>query len=253
VEGSPIFYSPFYVSGIRQFGDAMLHAEFPSAPKSWSLILSPSVAPTLDITLPKGTAKVLTAKSGALVVLVRDDALIDRPIAEWTREYSSPGSLAIFDTYNALEHDGFGYHSFLYANEKSQALLYIYNSWLVGIGDVLGIPSPRRHHAEPRSRRIDPRPLGTSLTRLWGDVFRGDRCFQRFIEGGDAIEDTPHKLQFYHQWGSVDGKPRLYVLQNEALPPWFERQMPSHALGGVYSFPGNQALTAAAPLNCVRK
>ena len=250
VEGSPIFYPSFYVSGVRQFGDAMLHAEFPHAPKAWSTILTPSVAPVIDITVPKGAAKVLQAKSGKLIALIRDDALIDRPIAEWTRKNSAPDSLVIFNTYNALEHDAFGYHSFLYSDQKSRALLYIYDSWLEGAGDVLGIPSPNAVTLSHEIAETIHDPLGTSLTRLWGDAFNDNRCFQRFIEVGDAVENAEPKLQFYDQWGGVNGKPKLFVLQTEAMLPWFERQTPSHALGHAYSFPGNQALTRAAPLDC---
>lgn len=250
VEGSPIFYPSFYVSGVRQFGDAMLHAEFANAPKAWSTMLSPSVAPAIDITIPKGEANVLQAKSGELIALIRDDTLIDRPIAQWTRENSSPESLVIFNTYNALEHDAFGYHSFVYSDQKSEALLYIYDSWLEGAGDVLGIPSPNAVTLSHEVAETIHDPLGTSLTRRWGDAFNRNRCFQRFIEVGDAVEDAKPILQFYDQWGNVNGKPKLFVLQNEAMLPWFERQTPSHALGHAYSFPGNQALRRAAPVDC---
>lgn len=253
VKGSPIFYPSFYASGIRQFADAMLHAEFPHAPKAWSTELSPSVAAAIDITIPRGDAKVLTAKSGRLVAIIRDDSLIDRPIAEWTRDNSAPDTLAIFNTFNALEHDAFGYHSFLYSDQKSQARLYIYNSWFEDVGDVLGIPSPSATTLSHEVAESVHDPLGTSLTRLWGDAFRHDRCFQRYIEVGDAVEDAPPKLQFYDQWGSMNGEPRLYVLQNEAMLPWFERQTPSHAQNGAYSFPGNQALTKAAPFDCKKR
>ena len=252
VEGSPIFYPSFYVSGVRQFADAMLHAEFPNAAEGWTLTLSPSVAPTLDITVPKGDARVIKAKSGKLVVLIRDDSVIDQPIMQWTRDYDSPGSLVIFNTFNALEHNAFGYHSFVYSDQRAQALQFIYNSWLVGIGDAVGFPSPDAVTLSHEIAEVIHDPLGTSTTRRWGDAFRKNRCFQRYIEVGDAVEYAPPRLQFYDQWGDVDGKPRLYTLQTEALLPWFERQTPSHALGGAYSFPGNQALTRAAPLNCVK-
>jgi len=253
VEGSPIFYPSFYISGVRQFSDAMLHAEFPDAPRAWSTVLSPSIAPTLDIVVPKGAAKVLRAKSGRLVALIDDDSIIDKPIAKWTRDYSAPESIAIFNTYNALEHDAFGYHSFLNAGQKSQALLYIYNSWFEDLGDVVGFPSPSATTLSHEIAETIHDPLGTSVTRLWGDAFRKNTCFQHYIEVGDAIEDAAPKLQFYDQWGSVGGKPKLFVLQSEALLPWFERQTPSHAQDGAYSFPGNQALTRAAPLDCVKR
>jgi hypothetical protein len=250
VEGSPIFYPSFYDSGVRQFGDAMLHTEFPEAAHSWGTVLSPSVAQTLDITAPKGSVQVVQAKSGKLLAIIKDDSVIDKPLAQWTRDFSSPSVLVIFNTYNALEHDAFGYHSFLYANQKSQALVYIYNSWLEGAGDALGIPSPNAATLSHEVAEVIHDPLGTSLTQQWGDAFDRNRCFQRFIEVGDAIEDAPADLQFYDQWGSLNGLPKLYTLQNEALLPWFERQSPSKALGHAFSFPGDRALTSGAPMDC---
>jgi hypothetical protein len=250
VEGSPIFYPSFYGSGVRQFGDAMLHTEFPDAAHSWGTVLSPSVAQTLDITAPKGSVQVVQAKSGKLLAIVKDDAVIDRPLAQWTRDFSSPGVLVIFNTYNALEHDAFGYHSFLYANQKSQALVYIYNSWLEGVGDALGVASPNAATLSHEVAATIHDPLGTSVTRQWGDAFGHNRCSQQFIEVGDAVAAAPADLQFYNQWGSLNGQPKLYTLQNEALLPWFERQLPSKALGHAFSFPGDQALTFAAPMDC---
>jgi len=50
-----------------------------------------------------------------------------------------------------------------------------------------------------------------------------------------------------------EGKEVFYTLQTEALLPWFERQTPSQALDGTYSFPNTSALTSAAPLTCVNR
>jgi hypothetical protein len=250
VEGSPIFYPSFYASGVRQFGDAMLHTEFPSAAHSWGTELSPSVAQTIDIVAPRGSVDVVQAKSGKLLAIVKDDSIIDKPIAQWTRDFSSPGVLVIFNTYNALEHDALGYHSFLYANQKSQALVYIYNSWLEGVGDALSVPSPNAATLSREVADVLHDPLGTSLAHAWGDAFNRNKCVQNFIEVGDAVGDAPPELQFFDQWGSVNGQPKLYALQNEALLPWFERQSPSGALGHAYSFPDTRALTSAAPLEC---
>jgi len=55
------------------------------------------------------------------------------------------------------------------------------------------------------------------------------------------------------RWATqLGGAVKTYTLQTEALLPWFERQTPSPALNGAYSFPDQASLTAAAPLTCVK-
>src|SRR5262249_24810211 len=74
---SPIFRESNYITGFQQFGDAMLRAEFPLAAPDWHTVLTPSVAPTMDITVPAGGAQVLRAKSGKMLAVVRDKFLDD--------------------------------------------------------------------------------------------------------------------------------------------------------------------------------
>jgi hypothetical protein len=252
---SPIFQASAWPAGNLQFEDAMLRTEFPTASGGWRTQFSPSVAAPIDIVAPAGAVKVYKSKSGALLGVIVDDSIIDRgrdsPIPTAVRA-ASPQTYVVFVTYNALENAAFGYHSDRIDQKSHTATIYTYTSWLVGVDDLFTIPSPDADTLAHEISEATHDPLGTSRTLLWGDAFRKNRCFQTYIETGDAVEDAPAPVQNWRQPIEVDGKEKLYTLQTEALLPWFERQSPSTALGGAYSFPNTFALTTAAPLTCVK-
>ncbi len=251
--GSPIFQVSPYASGNLQFSDAMLRTEFPAAPAHWHTSFSPSVAAPIDIIAPPGTVKVYKAASGKLMGVILDSSIIDvgrySPIPTWIRG-ASPQTYVVFVTYNALESAAFGYHTARYDKKANSATVYTYTSWLEGVDDLFTIPSPDAATLAHEIAEVVHDPLITSRTLLWGDAFRRDKCFQSYIEVGDAVEDAPAKVQLWKQTVQGGGTVKTYTLQTEALLPWFERQTPSTALGGAYSFPDAQSLTTAALLTC---
>ena len=254
--GSPIFQVSPYDAGNLQFSDAMLRTEFPDAPARWHTSFSPSVAAPIDIVAPPGTVKVYKAASGRLMGVIVDSSIIDvgrdSPIPTWLRG-ASPRTYVVFVTYNALESSAFGYHADRYDKKANTATVYTYTSWLEGVDDLFTIPSPDAATLAHEIAEVVHDPLSTSKTLLWGDAFRHNKCFQSWIEVGDAVEDAPAKVQLWKQTVQGGGRVKTYTLQTEALLPWFERQTPSTALGGAYSFPDAQSLTTAAPLTCVPK
>jgi hypothetical protein len=245
---SPLFQA-VPANGNRQLADGMLAAEFPNHAAGWSTNLSATVAPPLDITAPAGTVQTIQSKSGRVLGIVRQGSVINKPIAEAARQYS-PHQLPIFITYNALLRSAFGYHSFVFGADKSQAIAYIYSSWLEHVNDALGEPSPDAATLSHEVSETVHDPVLTSRTRKWGDPFGQNRCFDTLIEVGDVIEFAPFKIQYYKEAAMVGSRQRIFTLQNEALLPWFERQTPSQAQGGAYSYPSQTTLTAAAPLDC---
>ncbi|MGI9168771.1 MAG: hypothetical protein ACR2FH_01155 [Caulobacteraceae bacterium] len=253
--GSPIFQASPYAIGNLQFADAMLRTEFPGASRRWHTVFSPSVAAPIDIVAPAGTVRVIKTKSGRLLGVIRDGSIIDvgrdAPINVALRG-ASPQTYVVFVTYNALESFAFGYHSFAYTQQKASAVVYTYTSWLEGVDDAFVIPSPDAATLAHEIAEVVHDPLITSRTLRWGDPFNRNRCFQSFIEVGDAVEDAPAKVQLWKQTVQAGGTVKKYTLQTEALLPWFERQTPSPALHGAYSFPDESSLTAAAPLTCVK-
>ncbi len=251
VLASPIFQKSKYDSGDLQFTDAMLHAEFHSAPLRWHLVLSPSVAPTLDIVAPKGTVQVTRAKSGKLLAVVRNGAVFDKPLVGWLRHNFSSAVHPIFVSYNSLFSGAFGFHSGIMNREKTALEVFTYTSWLEGVNDLFSLPSPNADTLAHEEAEVVHDAFSTSLTREWGDWFNNNRCFQPYIEVGDAVEDAPANVQNWKQKITVNGREKVYTLQSEALLPWFTREYPSTAIHGAYSFPNETAILGPAPLNCV--
>ena len=253
--GSPIFQASPYAAGNLQFIDAMLHTEFPAAPRRWHTLFSPSVAAPIDIVAPPGAVRVIKTRDGHLLGVIKDGSIIDvgqgAPINAWLRA-SSPQTYVVFVTYNALEASAFGYHAFFYTQKKASATVYTYTSWLEGVNDAFTVPSPDATTLAHEIAEVVHDPLITSVTLKWGDAFNHNRCFQKYIEVGDAVEDAPAAQQLWKQTVQLGGAVKTYTLQTEALLPWFERQTPSPALNGAYSFPDQASLTAAAPLTCVK-
>jgi hypothetical protein len=65
------------------------------------------------------------------------------------------------------------------------------------------------------------------------------------LEVGDVIEGLSQGVY------PVTMNGRTYHPQNEALLQWFEFQSPSSALGGAYSYPNQNTLTALSPVEGV--
>jgi hypothetical protein len=253
IVASPLFSASLSGPDL-QFSDAMLRAEFPDAPEGWHTLLAPEIGLTIDVTLPANTVVISRAANGNRFGFILDSTPIDRAISKFLHADPEPGRIAVFITYNSVESFAFGYHSWLWGDPShGSALVYMYSSWLEGVDDVLGFPSPDAATLSHEITETVHDPLLTSVTLLWGDHFRHNRCFQSLIEVADAVEFAPLELVYAHEAGVVEGRPFLFTLQNAALLPWFERQTPSRATDGAYSFPSALPLHKAAPLTCVPK
>jgi hypothetical protein len=251
ITSSPLF-TALPSGGDMQFGDGLLRANFPDAPAEWHTLLAPTIGPTLDITAPLGTVRLKHTKSGNPFGYIVDSSIVNKPISAYLKANPQPHAILIFVTYNSVERFAFGYHSWRWGPDRRRALVYMYTSWFEGIGAVFGFPSPDAATLSHEIAETIFDPLITSVTREWGDPFNKNHCFDHLIEVGDAIEDAHLPKVYAQELGQLDGQPYLYTLQNEALLPWFERQTPSTARDGAYSFPEASALTAAAPMNCKR-
>jgi hypothetical protein len=251
---SPIFRVSDFPTGWQQFGDAMLRAEFPTAPGSWHTLLKPTVAATLDIRVPQSGAIVYESKEGAQLAVITRDNVIDHQLLSMMREGAfAPDEFPIFVTYNATEIDALGYHAAGFREGESIENVFAYTSWLEGVDDLFSVPSPDAATLSHEVAETLHDPFTgdlSSLTLLWGDPFGGNQCFQNFIEVGDAVEDAPGRAVYHEQVIGHGRHARVYTLQNEAMLPWFERKSPSDALGGAYTFPDPWVLKAPAPLAC---
>ena len=253
VLNSPIFHVSNYDSGKHlQFTDAMLHAEFPNAPADWHLRLSPSVAPTIDVSTMPGETDIYMAKTGKYAAVINDGSL-DRAIAKYLHHNFEPSAYVIFITYNAVEGAAFGYHSALLNKAKTGLEVFAYASWLEGVGDVLGMSQPNADTLAHEAAGTVHDPFGTSITAVWGDWFNHNECLSNLIEVGAAVENAPAKTRNTPQTVVIDGKKQTFIVQSEALLPYFTRQTPSNAIHQAYSWPNEKAITGPAPLFCGKK
>ncbi len=253
IVSSPLF-SPTLSGNMIQLHDAMLRAEFPTAPSDWHTILTPQPGPTLDITVPPGSVEITRAKSGKLYGFIVDSGPVNRAISAALHAAHDPQQIMIFVTYNSVESFAFGFHSWVWGDRKHEsAIIYMYTSWMEDIDDAIGFPSPDAATLSHEIVETVHDPLLTSVTREWGNHFRDNKCFQSLIEVADAVEDAPLRLVYAKELALLDGRPFLYTLQNAALLPWFERESPSSAADGAYSFPSPRPLRKPAPMRCVPK
>ncbi len=250
IENSPIFTASKFDSGNLQFADAMLHAEFPQASKKWHLLFAPSVAPTIEVVAPAGAVQIYQSKSGKYLGVINNGPLLNKVFTDVLKNQSTANTYVVFVTYNALYAGAFGFHSDYVNKDGTAATVWAYNSWLKGVNDLFTLPSPDADTFAHEIAETVHDALGLSLTLKWGDWFRDNRCFQPYIETGDAVEDATAKVQNYHQPVTINGKKVVYTLQTEAMLPWFTREYPSSAIHGAYSFPSETALLGPAPLTC---
>ncbi len=244
VLASPLF-TALPANNNMQFGQAMLHAAFPTAPAAWGTVFTPTIGATLNLTSPAGAVKI--KKVGAkYLATVKKASFLDNAISDATNAANAPGTIYIFVTYNTLEKSAFGYHSYNYGSGKTTALVYIYTSWLEGVDSAFSVPSPDSATLAHEMAETLYDPLITSKTLLWGDAFNGNKCFQSLIEVGDAVEDASAAQQLYTQAGTVDGQPFNFTVQVEANLAWFTRDHTA----ATYVYPANGALTSPAPLTC---
>jgi hypothetical protein len=252
VINSPIFTAAKFDTGTQQFADAMLHAEFQQAPKGWHLLFAPSVAPTINVTSPAGAVTVQQAKNGKYLGIINNGNFLNKSIQEVLTKGSTPNQYVVFISYNSLFGGAFGFHSSYSNPAGTTATVWAYNSWLVGVDSLFSLPSPDADTFAHETAETVHDALGFSLTLEWGDWFNNNKCFQNYIEVGDAVEDASAKIQNYKEKVTIHGRQKVYTLQTEALLPWFERQYPSTAIHQAYSFPGETALLGPAPFTCVK-
>ncbi len=250
-----VIASPLFTAGRGlQFIDAMLRTEFPVAPAEWHTLYAATAGPTLDVAMPPGQTLIIPSKSGKKFGFLVDSKPVNQAISAFLHANPDPHALTVFITYNSVESFAFGYHSWAWGDHAhTSALVYMYSSWMEGIDDAIGFPSPDTATLSHEIVETEHDPLIGSVTREWGDHFRKNRCFQKLIEVADAVEFAPLGLVYSYEMGTQDGRPYKYTVQNMALLPWFTREKPSSALGGAYSFPDPAILSSAAPMDCVGK
>ncbi len=274
---SPLFQSSTYSSSDlpTQIIDAELRAEFYNTMKpNWHTLLNPSVKTERTMDVPAGSYYYQLKKDGSCCEYVLVDSKVfgnllfppnptDTTTPVGAAENSGEITTKDISTFlfpNTYLYEGdpgnccvLGYHSYDYEpgdvsnNNAEKRYILNFSSWISpglfsdGVEDITAISH------ELAETFHDPFVVSDSvynLTPWW--VSPNGNC-QDDLEVGDAVEGLP--LDVY----PIGMNGRAYHPQNVALLQWFAFESPSSALGGAYSYPNPNTLTALSPLqakNC---
>jgi hypothetical protein len=243
---SPIFQTAAYPDGVGtvQFGDAIQRATFNKTDGSGYhvLLAEPTVLPEVTIDVPAELADVHR-------ISARIDIgwFSDRINELMNSLHIDPHTLPIFATYNTFLYLNnnpadccvVGFHGAptpqcrvtcsVNGNGAQPVQTFIYESWTSpGIFanpsflDVLAL-------SHEVSEWLND-PFTDNLVPPWLALGPAPFC-QGNLETGDVLEEL-NNAGF-----SVTVNGNTFHVQSEALLPWFERQSPSTAVAGAYSYP----------------
>jgi hypothetical protein len=278
VVNSPIFQNAEYTSSDTptQFADAVQRAEFYNQMQpDWHTLLKPSVKTERTLAIPRGAYYFALNPDGSCCAFVLVDIKVfskllfsatanDATTLVGAAEHAGDIGTADISTFlfpnTYLYLDGnpnhccvLGFHTYdsepgdANNNFSEKRYVFNYSSWISP-----GLFAPGFEDITALSHEIteslnDPF-VGSDgihgITPWW--LSQNGNC-QNDMEVGDVIEGLPDATI------TIQTKGRTYHPQNEALLPWFEFQSPSSALGGAYSYPNQNVLTAlSAPqgVNC---
>jgi hypothetical protein len=272
---SPVFGTHKYTSSPvnTQITDAVQRAEFYNVMKSdWHTLLNPSVKRKRTISVPRGTyffqrnadktccAFILIDVSTFVNLLfptVPTDRITPVGAAEnagdiTTKDLSSflfPNTfLFVGNTNNCCI---LGFHTYDFepgeARNGNQEKRYVldYSSWISPglFGTAFQDVTALSHEiAETYDDPFIASDKVHGITPWW--LAPNGNC-QDDMETGDVIEGLPRATYPVFMNG------KTYHPQNEALLQWFEFKSPSTALGGAYSYPNKETLTALSPIENV--
>lgn len=272
VVNSPVFQNAEYTSSDvpTQFADAVQRAEFYTQMQpDWHTLLKPSIKAERTMAIPRGAYYFALAADGSCCAFVLVDIKVfsrllfpaETPTADTivgTAEQSgdiTPADISTLlfpNTYLYLDGNPnhccvLGFHTYDpepgdAANQfREKRYVFNYSSWISpglfapGFEDVTALSH------EVTESLNDPF-VGSDgvhgVTPWW--LSQNGNC-QNDIEVGDVIEGLPDATV------AIRSNGRTYHPQNEALLSWFEYQSPSSALGGAYSYPNQNVLTALSP------
>jgi hypothetical protein len=278
VVNSPVFQNADYTSSDTptQFADAIQRAEFYNQMQpNWHTLLRPSIKAEPTMSIPRGSYYFALSPDGSCCAFVLVDIrafskllfpAAPNDVTALVAAAERSGEIATADistflfpnTYLYLDGNPnhccvLGFHTYDSepgdtANQfHEKRYVFNYSSWISP-----GLFAPGFEDITALSHEIteslnDPF-VGSDgvhgITPWW--LSQNGNC-QDDIEVGDVIEGLPDATVAI----TIGG--RTFHPQNEALLPWFEVQSPSSALGGAYSYPNQNVLTALSPpqsVNC---
>jgi hypothetical protein len=269
---SPNFERAQYTVGNTQFGDAVQRAEFFSVMKrpnggddddfdggSWHTILErPRILTPVVIEVPVGSSLVFQIPGGGFLALIDINFLASQLNTLLQTEGVKVDELPIFTTRNAVYGDFFfgfplscciaGFHTAIEVGQKgnttSVQTLAFTSSLDVDVavgafGDPNFFTDVQALSHEIAEWMNDP--FANNIVPAWQfPGLSGGSC-SNLLETGDPVENLPNPGFPVVLHGFT------YHPQTEALLQWFSRESPSSAIGGVYTYPGNNLTSPSLP------
>ncbi|HZR55657.1 MAG TPA: hypothetical protein VFA74_02200 [Terriglobales bacterium] len=273
---SPVFQNSTYTSSDvpTQISDAVQRAEFYNVMKpNWHTLLNPNLKTERVMSVPAGSYFYRLKSDGTCCefVLIDIDVFSNLLFPSTPTDTTTPvgaaenaGDITTKDistflfpnTYLYFNGDPnqccvLGFHSYDFepgdANNGNREKRYVlnYSSWISpglfggGFEDVTALSH------EVSETYNDPFVASDNLHNVTPWWLSPNGNCQDDLEVGDVIEGLPQSVF------PVAMNGRTYHPQNEALLQWFEFQSPSTALGGAYSYPNQNTLTALSPVEGV--
>ncbi len=248
----PNFEKTAYGTGNAQYSDAVQRAEFFNVMKpDWhTVITKPRILQSVDVEVPFGLAFVFQAGTGGPIFALIDHGFFVSQLNTILQfEPFQVGDLAIVLTRNALFYqDGdpgnccvLGFHTAFDLGahgNRHDVQTFVTASWMDA--GIYGDPG-----------RADVNFLSHEIAEWMNDPFVNNvvppwqtplsTTCQSILEPSDPFEFFPTNAFPV----TLDGF--TYHPQVQALLQWFEREVPSTAFQGAYSYPDTTMLTAPSP------
>jgi hypothetical protein len=268
---SPMFQPFIYTSGVGQFNDQMMRAQFADRMRSgYHVLLSPTVKTRRRLQVPFGSYHFALNDDGSccLFVLVDANAFVtDLFPAGFPFDNSTvigaaenAGDMRTRDMTTLLFNNVFlyqgnpnnccivGFHSYdlepgIPANgNRERRYVMNYSSWVTSGLFLFGFEDITALGHEIAETFNDPFVDNATPWWLSIDGFFGPSLCQNNLESGDVVEVLTSNPTY-----PIAMNNRTYHPSNEALFSWFAFQSPSHARLGAYSFPDETTVPALSP------
>jgi hypothetical protein len=245
---SPMFLTADYTTGgtdlgVTQYGDAIQRGEFwnlPGFSVNYHVLLgTPTVAPTVTITVPAGKGNAFGLRSGGLVGVLADSFFEGTVLASLLPSYTA-NMLPIFVTDNVfLSNDGgistcciLGFHN-SQGPPISTAQTWIYTAYTepgtFNGNAILDVQALSHETAEwLNDPFVGAFPFGINLIPPTVLPGQGGACIINF-ETGDPLEAPP--IVFTQVTNGT-----TYHLQDEVFLPWYLHSKPSFSVNGWFTF-----------------
>ena len=232
VLASPLFHRATYRSGHTQYADAMQRAEFWNDVQTKSrgyhvLLARPKVFPTVQIEVPAGSGSAVETPNGPSGVVTTTFLLTLLPRVS---DFYDPGAVLVFLVKDVSGDTFLGFHfSFTPPGKTIAQTLIFAGAFTPGV-----VTDAAHSDVYVLSHEVAEwinDPYVNNTVPQW--VVPGEGiCFSNTLEVGDPVEFLANDSF------TVTIRKQIFHVTDVAGVSWFAHDVPSHELGGAYSYNG---------------